>query len=60
MHATGSSSPEDAEEQQRVVLHTELGGVLALAPEGSRWEQVRHCVPGLHAQPRCRLGLSLE
>jgi hypothetical protein len=32
------------EEQQRVVLDTDLGGVLALALEGSHWEQVRHCV----------------
>ena len=36
---------EMPEKQQRVVLDTDLGGVLALAPEGSCWEPVRLCVP---------------
>jgi hypothetical protein len=48
---------EIPERQQRVVLDTDPGGVLALAPEGSCWKQVRHCVPACYAGPRCRLGL---
>jgi hypothetical protein len=33
------------EKQQRVGIDTDLGGVLALAPEGSYWTQVRLWVP---------------
>jgi hypothetical protein len=58
--AGGAPPWEMPEKQQRVVLDTDLGGVLALAPEGSCREQVRHCVPACTRGRDAALALSLE